>query len=197
MTSDTLDSVGFNDNIYAPRFAGFGVRLGAYVIDMLVLIPLIGASVYFSSFSPNAMAYLGIALLMSLYKPIMEMQYGATVGKMATKIKVVGAEGVAITPEQAFMRWIPFVVGTIFAVWLQYSLITSAEAEGISGYMDFAVFQQEYMTEMGPTAYLGQLLGFLPLVSALFMLGNQRKQAAHDTLAKTYVIYKEQATTSL
>ncbi|MBC6996723.1 RDD family protein [Neolewinella lacunae] len=197
MTSDTLDSVGFNDNIYAPRFAGFGVRLGAYIIDMLVLIPFIGASVYFSSFNPNALAYLGIALLTSLYKPIMEMQYGATVGKMATKIKVVGAEGVPITPEQAFMRWIPFFVGTIFSVWLQYSLISGAEAEGITGYMEFAMYQQEYMAEMGVMAYLGQLLGFLPLVSALFMLGNQRKQAAHDTLAKTYVIYKEQAATPL
>jgi len=189
MTSDTLDA-GFNEALDAPRFAGFGIRLGAYVLDILCLIPLIGATVYFTSFSPNATAYLGLGVLMSLYKPIMEGLYGATLGKMITKLKIVQAGGEQIDMQQAFIRWLPFLIGGAYGIWSNYSMISAASAEGISGYMEFALWQQEYMAEQGVSAYLGSALGFIPLISAFFIFGNNRKQAAHDTLAKTFVVYK-------
>jgi uncharacterized RDD family membrane protein YckC len=193
--SDVMD----NDlgAVYAPRFAGFGVRLGAYIIDMLVLIPVIGASMYFTMFSPNAMAFLLISIIASFYKPVLEGLYGATVGKMALKIKVVGAEGAPIDLNQAFMRWIPFLLGAVFSWWFSYGIISGAAAEGVSGFMEYSLYQQEQTAEMGATATLGQLTGLIPVISALFMLGNARKQAAHDKIAATYVIYKEQNTGSM
>lgn len=193
--SDVMD----NDlsTVYAPRFAGFGVRLGAYIIDILVLIPVIGASMYFTMFSPNAMAFLLISLISAFYKPVLEGLYGATVGKMALKIKVVGAEGAPVTLNQAFIRWVPFLLGAVFSWWLSYGTIAGAAAEGVSGFMEYSLYQQEQAAEMGASATIGQLTGLIPLISALFMLGNPRKQAAHDKLAATYVIYKEQDSGSI
>lgn len=193
--SDVMD----NDlsTVYAPRFAGFGVRLGAYIIDVLVLIPVIGASMYFTMFNPNALAFLLISILSAFYKPVLEGLYGATVGKMALKIKVVGAEGVPVTINQAFIRWVPFLLGAVFSWWFTYGMISGAAAEGISGFMEYSMYQQEQTAEMGATATIGQLSGLIPIISALFMLGNARKQAAHDKLAETYVIYRDQNSGSM
>jgi len=60
------------------KYASFGYRVGASLVDMLIFIPLIGISFY------NTMAWknLGIAILLALvaffYKPLMEHYFGAT-----------------------------------------------------------------------------------------------------------------------
>ena len=135
MTSNTLDA-GFVESGH--RFAGFGVRLGAYIIDILALIPLIGAGMYFTSVSPNPTAYLGLSVLLTLYKPVMEGMYGATLGKMAVKLKIIQEDGSQIDMQQAFIRWIPFIIGGAFGIWSNYTMIGAAVDEGIEGYMNFA-----------------------------------------------------------
>lgn len=196
MTSDTLDA-GFSNDLEAPRFAGFGVRLGATLIDFLALLPLTGGMFYFLMVAPNPIAYVGVVLLSALYKPFMEATYGATLGKMATKIKVVGKGGADITMNQAFMRWIPWVIATAVGLYANYNLINAAINEGVTGFAEFGLFQQQYNAEQGMAmTIINSVIGFLPLISALFLFGNKRKQAAHDKMAETFVVYKESLSTS-
>ena len=190
MDSPVLDA-GTSTLTATPTFAGFGVRLLASIVDMLVLSPLIGASIYFTTFSPSFGAVAAVTLLSMLYKPVMEGLYGATVGKMVCKLKVVAAEFEQISMAQAWMRYVPWIIGSLFGLYVNYQLFSTPGFEDVDGFLEMGVFMQEASGKLGTLTTIQQLLGWLPLVSALFLLGNKRKQAAHDMLAETYVVRRD------
>ena len=175
------------------RFAGFGVRLGAAIIDALVTIPLIGGVSYFTVFNPNFAGFIVVSILSMLYKPLMEGYFGATVGKMATKIKVVAKEHAPITIAQAFMRAAPWLLAAVLNIYFTYQIFQIPGLEDAEGFVEFGQLVAEYQAENGGSLnqIIQQVVGWLPLISALVMLGNKQKQSGHDLLAETYVVYKE------
>lgn len=177
------------------RFANFGVRLGAAVIDFLVLIPLVGANLYFFMVAPNFTLLAGISILSMLYKPLLEGSMGATLGKKAVKIKVVGKENVPLTMAQAFMRAAPWIFAGVLNLYFSYLAFQIPGLEDAEGFTEVSLLIAEQQLENGSstTTIVQQLVGWLPLVSALVMLGNKRRQAAHDMLAESYVVYNEPA----
>ena len=99
--------------------AGFAVRLAAWLIDALVtLVPLsilrgiqfvLSISAPYASLArPLLFRYspldIAIYLLPVIYFVAMTLSYGATVGKMAMKIKVVSADGDSLSFWQVLMR---------------------------------------------------------------------------------------------
>ncbi|OAV45639.1 RDD family protein [Lewinella sp. 4G2] len=191
MTVDTLDAGA--TRIEAPvRFAGFGVRLGSAIIDFLVMLPLVGGITYFTIFSPNFNLFVAVSVLSMLYKPLMEGYFGATVGKMATKIKVVAKENEPITMVQAVTRAAPWILGSLLNIYFTYQVFQIPGLEDADGFTEFGLIVAEYQAENGSTLsqIIQQVAGWLPLISALVMLGNKQKQSAHDLLAETYVVYK-------
>lgn len=193
-SSDIIDDNAIGGTEYTPRFANFGPRFGAALLDFICLIPIIGASTYFTMFSPNLNGVLAVGVLSMLYKPVFEKLYGATPGKMLLKLKVVGKEGVALTWGQAFMRYIPWFIGAVFSLYMSSLIFDIPGLEDVDGFVEYSQLVAEYQAEGGMSStltILQSVLGFLPLVSALFMLGNARHQAAHDTLAETYVIHTQ------
>ncbi|MBK8392708.1 MAG: RDD family protein [Saprospiraceae bacterium] len=62
-----------------------------------------------------------IGILLMCYKPFMEFQYGATLGKMAVKLKVVNLDFEKITLSQSIIRYIP---GLWFTPKFSYYLLT-------------------------------------------------------------------------
>lgn len=94
------------------RLAGVGSRLGAYLIDVIlifafgaILLNLIGALVLFS---PGVAMFLMFVLVLALptaYHMIFEALWnGQTLGKRAAGIRVRMADGSPITPGAALMR---------------------------------------------------------------------------------------------
>jgi uncharacterized RDD family membrane protein YckC len=88
------------------RYAGFGPRLGAALVDLLVFIPVIlltmwslATSVYLS-----LILCLPITLFSAAYQILMHGKYGQTLGKMAMKIRVVQLSHEPITYIHAFWR---------------------------------------------------------------------------------------------
>lgn len=75
------------------RFAGFWIRVGATIVDILVMLPFVGLSFYILLVLKSLPLMIVITVIMAAYKPLMEYQYGATLGKMAVGIKVVNEEG--------------------------------------------------------------------------------------------------------
>lgn len=193
-TSDILDDSALGGAEYTPRFANFGPRLGAALLDFICVLPIIGASTYFTIFAPSLMGVLAVGVLSMLYKPGFEKIYGATPGKMMLKLKVVAKEGEPITWGQAIMRYTPWLIGAVFSLYVTSLVFQIPGLEDVDGFMEYSQLIAEYQAEGGMSSTLSvlqSLLGFLPLVSALFMLGNARRQAAHDTLAETYVIHTQ------
>ncbi len=189
-SDETLDSDFLDAQDAAPTFVGFGPRLGAALLDMLVTIPITAGVIYFSAFSPNMNAYFGIVLLSMLYKPVCEKMFGGTPGKLMLKQKVVGKEGVALSWGQAAMRYLPWLIVVLFQAYMQYNVFSIPGIDDADGWIEYSQMVQEYQMENG--GFLMTLvqsgIGMLPLISAFFIFGNKQKQAAHDILAETYVV---------
>ncbi len=188
LDNDTLDEL-----VVAPtRYANFGPRLLAAFLDFLFTLPLGIAVFYFTGISPDFTMYLVVIALVMLYKPGMEKVFGATLGKMVTKLHVVTESGENISWVQAIMRYLPWLIGTLAGVYFAYQLFQVPGYTDIDGFTDYGLFMAEYQqnndTTMNSVVQSSAIL--IPLISALIMLGNKKRQAAHDTLAETFVIHK-------
>jgi uncharacterized RDD family membrane protein YckC len=191
MDTNTLDgNSGLIDR--ETRYANFGPRLGAAVLDFLIFSPLIFGAGYFQI---KAI----IAVVASIYKPIMEGAFGATPGKMILKLKVVGKDLGKLTYGEAFTRYIPWGLALLATLYFAQMISQIPGIEDNEGMMDYSMIVREWQMENMSTAmqWVQNLVGWLPLVSALFMLGNSKRQAVHDQLAETYVIHKEPKIQSL
>lgn len=168
------------------RFAGFWIRVGATLVDMLVLLPLIGLSFY-NIFSLKSLLVAQLIILINAaYKPLLEYQYGATVGKMAVKLKVVNEKKDLITANQAIIRYSPWLVSVLVNLIFTANLFNTPEFQDTTGFMEFSMLSQEVA---GST--MNSLAGWLVIISAVALVFSPFKQALHDRLAKTYVIYKD------
>ena len=170
------------------RYAGFWTRVGASIVDFLALLPLIGLLVYSLIMLKSLPIILSVTLLMAVYKPLMEYQYGATLGKMALGIKVINEEGGLLSSNQAIIRYAPWLIGNIINVLMYVELFGIGEFQDISGLMEYGEFTQSYSSTLST---LSSLAGWLVFISALVMVFNQQKQAFHDKIAKTYCIHKD------
>jgi len=167
-------------------YAGFWVRTFAALIDGLVLFPL--SALYMLilvGINSLALTMLGLIAAM-IYKPYMEYRYGATLGKMALGIKVVSEENEALTPTQAFMRYIPWMVGNVIST---FSIVMMYMSDGIGGADSFMEISQ-IMAEQGNSS-LSSLSGLIIIVIALSVAFDAQKRGLHDKFAKTICVYKE------
>lgn len=191
LDNDTIDEL-----VVAPtRYANFGPRLLAAFLDFLFTLPLGVAVFYFTGMSPDFTMYLVIVVLMVLYKPVMEKVFGATLGKMVTKLRVVNEAGENIDWGPAIMRYLPWLIGVVAGVYLTYQMFQVPGYTDIDGFTDYGLFMADYQANNDTTlnSIVQGVSFFLPLISALLMLGNKKRQSGHDTLAETFVIHTKPA----
>jgi uncharacterized RDD family membrane protein YckC len=111
-------------------YAGFWIRLGAYIIDSIILSLASGAVrlasgmgfTFESTTSPmwflsmSVMSLVGLVISMG-YETWFVGRFGATPGKMACGLKVVRPDGGAVTYGRAFGRfWGKFLSGVILYI---------------------------------------------------------------------------------
>lgn len=178
-------NAGYNQPQYDPNamnpaaaYPGAGKRLGALVIDYVILVALFFVvtllsmpqleelSDWATSENPTAgnMPGLGAIYMIALappvlwlvYRVVMESTLGKTLGKMAVGIKVVNADGGKLSVGHALLRNVWFIVG-----FLLFSFIPTF------GFLAFLVIQG--------------LLGF-------FISRNPHRQHTCDQWAKAYVV---------
>ena len=68
------------------KYAGFGIRIGASLIDMAVMLTPIVLNMVNLLIWKSILIYLLISIVSLLYKPIFEWKIGATIGKKILKI---------------------------------------------------------------------------------------------------------------
>lgn len=168
------------------RYAGFGIRLGAALIDLLVILPVIGLSIYNVLQLKLLSLGLLIIVLMAAYKPALEYAYGATLGKMAVKIEVIGQGQRQLSFAQAILRYLPWLVGTIISMVALVEIHAMPDFATTTNYLAYSMMVQESRWTV-----FNQFVGWLPVLSALVILFDKQKQAAHDMLAETFCVYKE------
>jgi uncharacterized RDD family membrane protein YckC len=186
MSDQILDSEFQNDSANEIRPAGFWIRVGAYIIDTLAYSPIIALNIYNLFVLKNLPFQLLTTIMLILYKPWMEYKYGATLGKMAVKIKVVNKEYDNISLAQSIIRYIPWMISNVVSIYGTILLFNSPEFLTSSSWMEIAQLQKQVLPQNA--SYLSSSVLF---ISCFFIALNDKKRALHDMLAKTYCVYKQ------
>jgi len=94
-------------------------RIGARIIDAIVLTPFVAVLAPLGRrHDHEALAALAISVIGAVYEVVAIGQFGRTVGKAATHIRVVAADGARVTWLQSLVRWaallgVATVLGTL------------------------------------------------------------------------------------
>ena len=176
-------------------YAGFWQRFGAAIVDIIVLMPTAYIFYYIEGVSIIAAMIVAVisSVLYSVYIVYFHYHYGATLGKMASKIKVTNPDGSSIDLRQAVLRSsvdIGFAVLTVAAQIIAISHVNPEE------YLSAVWMARiEYIVPLYPSWYDLVAIGTNIWVWGEFfvLLLNKRKRAIHDFIAGTVVINRKYA----
>ncbi len=181
-----MDSIDVDQVKTEPRYAGFWIRFGASLLDGLCMAPITLFGMFYNNTELKMLEIaIAIPIVTYLYKLLMEYKFGASLGKMMVKIKVVNNEGGKINFNQAFGRSIPWLLSTFSAVFSTYKLFEHklfAKAHSIE-------MVQEVQLKSGGDEMQWILFGLF-IVIAITIGVDARKQGFHDKTAGTLVVYK-------
>jgi len=168
------------------RPAGFWIRVGAHIIDTLVFIPIM-ILVFWNMFRLKSTFVLILISLPGLvYKPFMESYFGATLGKMACRIKVIYDNGNKLSVACAYVRFLPFLVYSAITLVGQVILFSSPQFESARSFVELGQAQ-----EKGFLDALGYLVGIFIIIDCVVVAFTFRKRALHDMLAESFCVFKE------
>ena len=168
------------------RPAGFWIRFGAQIVDFLVFIPIVGLSLW-NTYSLKSTAVLVLIFVPSLiYKPFMESFFGATLGKMACKIKVIDDNGKKLSLFGAYVRYFPFLVQAGVNLAGQLIVFSSEQYQSATSFVEIGQAQQG-----NPLSLMVTLVNVLVAIECIVAAFTFRKRALHDMLAESFCVYKE------
>lgn len=167
------------------QYAGFWIRFLASIIDSFALIPITLLNLYNLYFLKNIPLELFITLIAIVYKPFMEAKYGATLGKMALKIKVLNSDNKSIEIKHALLRYIPWVVGIFISLYSSYILFNNPDFLITKGWTESSLIQAELIPK-----WLTYINSFTMIIFGVFIAFTTKKQGLHDFIANTVVVKK-------
>jgi uncharacterized RDD family membrane protein YckC len=176
----------FYNETNEPTYAGFWIRVLASFIDFIVLIPILGLQVFNLIQIKNLAFAIGLLVVQLLYKPLMEYQFGATLGKLALKINVVNEDFEGMTLTQSFVRYAPWLIQHAVGLVNTVLLYTNHEFLAESDFFKMATIQEQNIDPL-----YGYVTGVLLLISCIIVGFNSHKQGLHDKIAKTYCIIRD------
>jgi uncharacterized RDD family membrane protein YckC len=170
-------------------YSSFGRRLGAYLIDFLLLSPLFALQIWASGHSIS-MAILS-AVLVSVafigYRVYCHAIWGQTVGKRVAKLRVVRLSGEAIGWRESWLRSsveMLFTGLTLIAQLIALAAIPAAEFAGLD------TVQRESNLQVYTPAWSGYVItlsGIWYIASLITLFVNDQRRTLHDFIAGTVV----------
>jgi uncharacterized RDD family membrane protein YckC len=172
------------------RYAGFWLRLGALLLDFLIMLPL-GVLVFFGSerFRLFDLYYLVPGTLLRLFYSVYLVQrFGGTPGKLIVGVRIRKVSGEPVGYREAFLRYLPeFVLGVLMSIAMLMSVfhLSDAEYHALS-FMDRA----KRMVELAPSWYspLQIVQNVWVWGELIVLLTNRKRRALHDFIAGTVVV---------
>lgn len=171
-------------------YASFWQRLGAYLLDFLILLPVIALSIWGGEQSRLFSTYVifpGVAFSF-WYHAYLVKRYGGTPGKLIVGIKITKLEGEPVGYREPAIRYsVLFVLTTISQLALLHTTLAMSDAEY------FALDWQDRMLRIQELA--PSWLGLVTLLTNIWvwsefvvMLTNEKRRAIHDFMAGTVVL---------
>jgi uncharacterized RDD family membrane protein YckC len=169
------------------KYAGFWSRLGAQLLDALVLAPISFGISYFNIISWKSPLLLVVFTLATLaYKPFLEFTYGATLGKMALKMKVVNLQHEKANLTEILMRNVIYIVPSLVTLFFTIDIYNEPEFQSITGFMEYSAYTQQFPV----VKFISMTTTLLVVVDGIVMVADDRKRSLHDKVANTYVIVR-------
>ncbi len=178
----------YNSDETNVEYADFWTRLGAYLLDAVILTPIsLGLNFMNFMYLKSFWGYLLIALLAILYKPYLEFKYGATLGKMATNLKVTDYNFQQIDFQRSMIRSLIFVLPSIMLLPTQYMAYQNESLMGLDSFWQFNTMVSQVYPLSG---FISCFMGLLVLTDLIVLLADdlKKQRSLHDRIAKTYVI---------
>jgi uncharacterized RDD family membrane protein YckC len=181
LTMEVLDQPLIETKV---RYGAFWPRVGASLIDTLVVAPVIFGVMYFNIVSWKSTGLLILAnIVVIAYKPFMEYGYGATLGKMALGLRVVDLQLGQPNLNNVLLRNIFHIAGSILSLIVTVIIFNASGFEEISGYMEYAVFSQNFASLQTVNYVTSAVL----LIDAIVLIADEKKRSLHDKIGGTCV----------
>lgn len=175
------------------RYGGFWPRLGALIIDGLVLAPLsFGLNFLNITTWKSSLLLLVLTLVSIAYKPFMEMAYGATLGKMAFDLKVVNLKFERASLSEVLLRNVFHLAPSLLSLVVTFGIYQLAGFESVSGYGEYT----EYLSSFTILEIINFAHGLLFIADTIVLLADRNSRAWHDKIASTCVIQRSQVHTA-
>jgi uncharacterized RDD family membrane protein YckC len=174
-------------------YAGFWRRLGAMLIDLVVLAPLSLFVVWGTHHYRLFDAYMLIPniVVSILFSVVLVAKFGGTPGKLVLGMRVVRVDGTPIGMSRAFVRNLPELL-----LWLASAVALCVPLLNMSdnAYMQLAPHLGERRRELetlAPSWYQPLQILYYAWVygELLVLLTNKKRRALHDFLAGSVVVY--------
>jgi uncharacterized RDD family membrane protein YckC len=165
------------------EYAGFWIRTGASLIDLVVYLPIIGINIYNLNSLKSLPLQIFTTVLLMVYKPWMEFQYGSTLGKMAVRVKVVSRDSDSISIQQAVIRNAPGFASQILAMITTVLLFMHPDFQTVSSMDEVANLEDRVFTSVPE-----YVITSFYMISCFAVAFNANKQALHDSMAGTFCI---------
>lgn len=177
---------GVSENIYG----GFGIRLGAILLDLMIFSPLLVLMHYLHSLDKiyNIITSAFFLIIGTGFQIYLIKKYGGTPGKLLLGIKVLKLNGDDVGWKEAFLRnLIPFIFSltglgiTIFCVIKANNKVYMSKSWQ---------YKQVYLYSFAPNLYdVNKWVNMSMVFSELLILMfNKRKRAIHDYIAGTVIV---------
>lgn len=168
-------------------YAGFWIRLGARLIDLLVMLPVaLLCQWLLQTIGPAWLVPYGFVLF--IYFPYFHATAGQTPGKRMTGLKVVMSDGSPLGWSGAILR--SAVDGVCTAAWciaLYVAIKNASSQQGqlahVHGYIKAL---EPYMPHWSRTFQIS--FGMWTIVDVASLLFSRHKRSLHDLIAGTVVI---------
>lgn len=182
---EILDQPLIDTNRATVRYGGFWKRFAATLIDGIVLTPVTLGISYFNVINwKNPSVFIAVSLVCLVYKPVMEYMYGATLGKMALKLKVVNQDLEMANGAKILFRNIFNLVPSILTLVMTLPVYYDPEFGSVSGFMEYTAFTRSYAS----LQVISMLSGLITIVDGIVLMADQKSRSLHDKIAGTLVI---------
>lgn len=182
---EVLDQTLIQTNERTVKYGGFWPRLGAMLIDGLILAPFTFGITYYNITSWKSPLLLVLLTLLTVaYKPFLEFTYGATLGKMSLKLKVVNLQYESATLGEILMRNIFHILPSLVTLYFTIDIYNDPEFADVTGFMQYSAFSQKFTS----LQFISVGSGLLLIVDAIVLLADKYKRSLHDKIGQTCVI---------
>jgi uncharacterized RDD family membrane protein YckC len=174
------------------EYAGFWRRLGSYLLDVIILLPLTGIILYIGQYSRMFHIYWFLPGLVFgfWYSVYLVSKYGGAPGKLLLKTQIAMTDGSPVTAKAATLRYsVLFILSTMSSIALLSGYLNMSDEMYLSlDWMDKAKKSVEFAPSWHNIITI--LLNIWIWGEFITMLFNKKRRAVHDFIAGTVVIKK-------